>query len=145
MYYIAYSLFIVAFIYLLGFHSSLEEILIFALFYGTGNGAFRCAVHAQELVHIADKKRDLYSSSISAGSTIIGISMPLLVSATFFISKQLEINGYIILFLFLPLLYITSFIFINNIESYIPDTIKKADVKNFFNVKKYLFGLLYIL
>lgn len=145
MYYISYSLFILGFVYLLFFHNQLVEILLFAMIFGTGNGAFRCAVHSQELVHIADKKRDLYSSSISAGSTIIGISMPLVVSWVFFVSKILSFNGYIILFLFLPFLYITSFLFIKNIESYIPDTIKKADVKNFFNFKKYFFWLLYIL
>lgn len=144
MYYIAYTLFIISFVYLLWFHSTLNEIIVFSIFYWTGNGAFRCAVHSQELVHIADKKRDLYSSSISAGSTIIGIAMPLLVSAIFFIAKYISINAYIILFLFLPLLYLCSFLFINQIESYIPDRIKKADVKNFFNLKKYLFWLLYI-
>ena len=80
MYYISYGLFILGFIYLLLFHNNLSEILVFAGIFGTGNGAFRCAVHSQELVHIEDKKRDLYSSSISAGTTIIGITMPLFAS-----------------------------------------------------------------
>lgn len=145
MYYFSYTLFIVSFIFLLFFHQNMTMILFFASLYGLGNGAFRCAVHTQELVHIADNKRDLYSSSIHAGSTIIGISMPMLVSVVFYLSKFMNFNGYILLFLFLPILYMTSFLFIKNIESYIPKKIKKADVSNFFNVKKYKFWLLYII
>lgn len=145
MYYFSYILFIISFLFLLFFNQNMTMILFFASIYGLGNGAFRCAVHTQELVHIADNKRDLYSSSIHAGATIIGILMPIIVAFVFYISDLINYNGYIILFLFLPILYMTSFLFIKNIESYIPKKVKKSDVINFFNFKKYKFWLLYII
>jgi len=49
------------------------------------------------------------------------------------------------LFVILPIIYTTSFFFIKNIWDYIPSKIKKKDVKNFFNLKKYLFGQLYFI
>lgn len=145
LYYVSYILFIISFLSLFFFHGALLSIFIFGMIYWLWNWAFWCAVHTQELVHIQDEKRDLYSSSIAAWSNTISIVIPLFVSFIFFLSDNMfQIDGYIILFLILPLLYLTSFLFIKNIESYTPSQITKKDVYNFFNLKKYKFWLLYI-
>lgn len=145
MYYLAYSLFILAFILILIFSWKFWT-LLFASIYWLGFGSFRCAVHTQELVNIKDKTRDFYSSVISSGTNIINIIVPLFVSFIFFIVKKyFNFSPYIVLFLVLPFVYFISFKFIHNIWDYIPSKIKKKDVKNFFNLKKYLFGQLYIL
>ena len=145
LYYISYILFIISFLSLFLFKSFIFSIFLFGIIYWLWNWAFWCAVHTQELVHIKDNKRDLYSSSISAWTNVISIFIPLFISLIFFLSETIfNIDWYIVLFLILPLLYLTSFIFILNIESYIPSKITKKDVYNFFNLKKYKFWLLYI-
>ena len=145
LYYVSYILFISSFLSLLLFQTYIFSIFIFGIIYWLWTWTFWCAVHTQELVHIKDNKRDLYSSSISVWTNLISIIIPLFVSLIFFLSSNLfNIDWYLILFFTLPLLYLLSFIFIKNIESYKPSKIKKADIYNFFNIKKYKFWLLYI-
>jgi len=100
-------------------------------------------VHTQELKNIENKNRDFYSSSISAGRNIISIFSPLLIAFVFYISEIFHFDGYLILFLFLPFVYLFSFVFISDIDSYIPSKIRKVDFKNFFNLKKYKYGHFY--
>jgi len=145
LYYISYILFISSFLFLFIFNNSLFSIFLFGIIYWFWNWSFWCAVHTQELINIKDNKRDLYSSSISVWTNIISIFIPLLVSLIFFLSKNtFNIDWYLILFLILPLLYLTSFLFIRNIENYTPSKITKKDIYNFFDFKKYKFWLLYI-
>jgi len=53
---------------------------VYATLYGLAAGIYWIAVHSQELKNISDKNRDFYSSSISAGSNIISVIIPLLIS-----------------------------------------------------------------
>ena len=145
MYYLAYSFYISAFIFIFIFNWYLW-VYLFAVIYGLWFWMYRCAVHTQELVNIEDKTRDIYSSIISSGGNVINIVVPILISGIFFVvSKNFSFSPYIILFIFLPIIYITSFFFIKDIWDYIPTKIKKKDIKNFFNLKKYLFWQLYFL
>jgi hypothetical protein len=102
-------------------------------------------VHTQELKNIKNKNRDFYSSSISAGKNIISMIIPFFVSFFFLIGEKFNFDAYILLFLILPLIYLFSFLFINRIESYIPQKIEKEDLKNFFNFRKYKYGHIYFL
>ncbi len=145
MYYISYVLFILAFVELLSSRWSLIGGYIFWIIFAFWNGAFWNAVHTQELKNINNKNRDFYSSSISAGKNIIAMIIPFFVSFVFLLGKKFDFDGYIILFLFLPLVYLCSFLFINKIESYIPQKIETEDLKNFFNLKKYKYGHIYFL
>ncbi|MDD5212944.1 MAG: hypothetical protein PHG82_00745 [Candidatus Gracilibacteria bacterium] len=139
LYYLSYLLFFLSFISIFLSNFSIYFIFFYYLFYGLGNGAFRCAVHTQELAHIEDAGRDKYSSIISSGDNLIKFRVPLFISALFAISLYFKFNGYIILFLIMPVLYIFSFSFVNDIKSYIPKSkISKNDIKNFFS-KKYFY------
>jgi len=145
MYYMAYSAYILWFIFLFTFSWYLW-IYLFAIIYWLWFWMFRCAAHTQELVNIEDKTRDIYSSIISGWNNIINIFVPIIVSIIFLVVwKYFKFDPYIILFVFLPIIYLISFFFIKNIWDYIPSKIKKKDFKNFFNLKKYLFGQLYFL
>ncbi len=145
MYYIWYSFFTLSFICLLIFNWNLFWAYVFWSLYGLWNWSFRCAVHTQELKNIEDKNRDFYSSSITVWRNILQIITPLIVSLIFYLSTFSNFNWYLILFLFLPLIYISSFFFINNIDSYIPKKITLSDLKNFFNFKRYKYWHLYFL
>lgn len=144
MYYLSYVLFILSFLFLLVYwgHQTWYIYLFWALF-GLWNGSFWNAVHTQELKNISDNDRDFYSSSISAGKDIIAILTPFLIALIFTLAHIFQFDGYIILFWILPLLYLTSFLFIKNIESYTPQQITIDDARNFFNLRKYWFGHLY--
>ena len=145
MYYIAYILYIFSYLLLFILDKHIW-VYLFAIFYWLWNWAFWCAVHTQELVNIKDKTRDIYSSIISSWENIIKIVVPLLVSVIFFVVwKFFDFSAYIILFLLLPIIYAFSFLFIKDIWDYVPSKITINDIKNFFNLKKYLFGQLYFL
>lgn len=143
MYYIGYVLFMMSFglLFLLG--ETLLGIYIFSTIYALWNWVFWNAVHTQELNNISDINRDFYSSSISAWANIMDVLVPLGVATVFFLSNIFSFNGYSILFAFLPFVYVFSFIFIHNIESYTPTRITYDDVRNFFNMKRYKFEHLY--
>jgi len=143
MYYISYILFILSFIEIFLFKNTLVWVYVFWVIYALWNGAFRNAVHTQELNNIENKNRDFYSSSISAWSNIISIITPIIVAIIFYICSLFEIDWYIILFLIIPIIYFISFLFIKNIASYTPKKINMLDVKNFFNMKKYKYWHLY--
>ncbi len=143
MYYIGYFLFIISFILLFVLSGDIKGVYIFSILYALWNGAFWNWVHSQELQNIKDKNRDFYSSSISAWLNIIDIITPLWIAVIFYLSKVLVIEGYTILFWFLPLVYLLSFIFIYRIDSYIPSSIDYKDLRNFFCMRKYKFGHLY--
>lgn len=145
MYYISYILFIFAFVELLLSKWNLLGGYLFWIIFSFGNGAFWNAVHTQELKNIKNKNRDFYSSSISAGKNIISMIIPFFVSFFFLIGEKFNFDAYILLFLILPLIYLFSFLFINRIESYIPQKIEKEDLKNFFNFRKYKYGHIYFL
>jgi len=145
LYYVSYILFTISFLSLFIFKNYIFSIFLFGIIYWLWSWTFRCAVHTQELVNINDEKRDLYSSLISAGTNVISVIIPLFVSLVFFLSDTtFNVDWYLILFLILPILYLVSFIFIRNIESYVPSKITKKDLYNFFDFKKYKFWLLYI-
>lgn len=143
LYYLSYVLFFFAFISIFLSIFSFYFIFVFSTFYWLWNGAFRCAVHTQELAHIEDKARDKYSSIISSGDNLLKFIIPLFISVLFAFSLYLHFNWYIILFLIMPLIYLFSFRYINAIRSYIPKSkITKDDVLNFFSFK-YFYILLY--
>ncbi len=143
LFYIAYLFFILSFLSLFIFKQN--AIYIFWILYWLWNGSFRCAVHTQELKNIEDINRDFYSSSISAWRNILQIITPLLISLIFYITNILNFDWYLILFLTLPALYLSSFFIIKKIDSYTPKKITLLDFKNFFNFKKYKFWHLYFL
>lgn len=145
MYYISYILFILSFLELFVFKWTLFWVYLFSGIFGLWNWIFRCGVHTQELKNILNKNRDFFSSSISAWENIISILTPLFTAFIFGIAKIYNFDWYLILFLFLPLIYLISFIFIKNIDSYIPNKISKEDFTNFFNLRKYKYWHLYFL
>lgn len=143
MYYIGYTFFTLSFVFLLIYNSSLFWAYVFWFLYWLWNWAFRCWVHTQELKNIEDKNRDFYSSSISVWRNILQIITPLIVSFIFFISYYINYDWYLILFFLLPLLYLSSFLVINKIDSYIPKKVTILDLKNFIDLKKYKYWHLY--
>lgn len=145
MYYLWYWLFISSFVLLFLFNWEKNIIFLFWLLFWTWEWAFWNAVHGQELKNIEDKNRDFYSSSISAWTNIIKIICPLIIALLFTIANFTQINWYSALFLFLPFVYIISFLFIKNINDYTPKKISKKDFKNFFNFKKYKYWHSYFL
>ena len=143
MYYLAYSAYIIAFILLFIFNWYLW-VYLFAVIFWVGCWMFWCAMHTQELVNIEDRTRDIYGSIAFFWVNIINIVVPIIISVIFFIvGKYFDFSAYIVLFLTLPIIYATSFLFIKDIWNYIPTKVEKKDIKNFFNFKKYWFGLLY--
>lgn len=145
MYYISYIIFILSFVELFFLNWTILWANLFWVLFGLWFWAFWNAVHTQELKNIEDKNRDFYSSSISAGTNILGVMIPLIISVIFYISWFLNYDGYHILFWIIPLIYIFSFVFINNIDTYIPQKITWWDFRNFFDLKKYKYGHLYFL
>lgn len=143
MYYISYVLFMLSFIELFVLKSTLTWTYIFWVLYGLWNGTFWNALHTQELKNIESENRYFYSSCLSAWKNIISIVLPLFVSMIFYLWNKLNFDWYFVLFMFLPFVYAISFLFIKNISSYIPNSINKHDLKNFFNMKKYKFWHLY--
>ncbi len=111
MYYVWYILFIISFVFLFFLKGNIFWTYIFWLIYWLWFWAFRCAVHANELVNIKDKDRDFFSSMISAWGNILQIVTPLIVTAIFLIANYLNINGYHILFIIIPITYLISFLF----------------------------------
>jgi len=145
MYYIWYILFILAFLSLLLFPNSQISTYVFASLYGFAAGIYWNAVHSQELKNISDINRDFYSSSISAGSNIISVVIPLLISWIFVLGILFSFDAYLVLFILLPLLYSASFLFIKDIPSYIPKPVKFRDLLESINIKKHTFANLYLL
>jgi len=145
MYYISYFLFIISFIELFIFNQSLFWVYSFWTLFWLWNWAFWNWVHSQELKNIDNKNRDFYSSSISAWNNVISIVNPLLIAFLFYLATIFKFDWYLVLFLFLPLVYLLSFVFIKNIDSYFPNKITKKDFSNFFNLKKYKYWHLYFL
>lgn len=145
MYYVWYVLFILSFLSLFFLEWNIIWVYIFSFIFWLGDWAFWNAVHTQELKHIEDKNRDFFSSSISAWDNIIKIVLPLIISWIFFVGKVWEFDAYILVFLFLPLIFMISFLFIRNIEDYIPKKISFDDIKLFFNLKKHKYWHLYFL
>ncbi len=146
MYYIAYFCFILAFLSLVFLQNIAGNIYIFGLLYGLGVGSFYCALHTQELKNIKDENREKYASFLSAGKNIIDITVPILIAGIFYITGFFKnINAYNLLFCILPITYIFSFFFIKKLENYVPKKVSKKEISNFFNVKKYKFGLSFFL
>lgn len=145
LYYFAYIFFVLAFLFIFLF-SWIFWTLFFAVIYWLWFWMFWCSVHSQELANIKDEKRDIYSSLIYSWKTFIGIIIPFLIALIFYlVEKYFNFNPYIVLFLFLPFIYIFSFLFIKDIWDYFPEKIKKKDLKKLFNVKKTFFSNLYFL
>jgi len=145
MYYISYFLFILSFILLFIFNSNLFWVNLFWVLFWLWTWTFWCAVHTQELKNIENKNRDFYSSSISAGSNIVSVVTPLLVAFLFYISWFYKFDWYLVLFLVLPIIYVSSFLFIKEIDSYTPKKITREDIINFFDLSKYKYWHLYFL
>jgi hypothetical protein len=145
MYYIWYVLFILSFLSLFFLEWKLVWVYVFAIIFWIWDWIFWNAVHTQELKNIENKSRDFYSSTISAWDNVIKIFLPLIISWIFFIWKIFDFDGYTIIFLCLPFIYMISFFFINNIWDYFPAKIKFEDVKDFFDFKKYKYWHLYFL
>jgi hypothetical protein len=145
MYYLAYSAYILAFLLIFIFNWYLG-IYLFATIFWLWFWMFWCAVRTQELVNIEDKTRDIYSSMIYSWKTLISIITPLLIAVLFFVVEGLfDFNPYMILFLFLPIIYGISFIFIKDIWDYTPNKINKLGVLHYFNFKKNFFSNFYFL
>lgn len=69
-----------------------------------------------------------------------------MVALLFYIEEKFyNFNTYLILFCTLPFVYLTSFLFIRNIDTYIPKKIIKKDIINFFDFSKYKFWHFYFL
>lgn len=145
MYYLSYILFIISFIFIFIFKWTLFWVYLFWILYGIWTWVFWNAVHTQELKNIENKNRDFYSSSITAWNNLISIVNPLLIALIFYLANIFNFDWYYILFSILPLIYLTSFFFIKNINSYVPKKVKKQDFKNFFTLKRYKYGHLYFL
>ncbi len=145
MYYISYISFILSFILLFLLNNSIYWIYLFWTIYWFWTWAFWCAVHTQELKNITNKNRDFYSSSIWIWNNLISVIFPILIAFTFYLSGFYNFNAYLIIFFILPFFYIISFIFIKNIDSYIPSSINNKDFTNFFNLSKYKYWHLYFL
>lgn len=141
----SYLFFIFSFLILLFFWWNIIWIYLYGSLYWLALWLYWNWVHTQELFNIKNKNRDFYSSSISLWKNILEISTPFLVSAIFYIWTYFNIDWYIILFCILPLGYMISFRFINQIDDYKPKKLNKNDIKNFFNLKKYKFWHLYFL
>lgn len=144
LYYISFSLFIIAFLSLFIMHWE-YKLFLFWILYWIWNWAFWAWLHSQELANIEDKKRDFYSSSVIAWNNVLWIFVPFLISLIFYIStKYFNVSWYMVLFLIVPFLYFISFFYIKNIKDYSPKRIDLNHLKNFFNFKKNLYWLLYI-
>ncbi len=135
MYYIGYVFFMLSFVVLFLFPYNLYASYIYGVFYGVAAGTYWNAVHSQELKNIGDTSRDFYSSSISAGSNLISVFVPLLISWLFILWDSISFDAYTALFLFLPCLYWVSFLFIKNIPEYIPKKINISDIFECFHLK----------
>lgn len=145
MYYIGYILFIVWFLVLFIFPHNLIASYTFGVLYGLAAGIYWNAVHSQELKNISNETRDFYSSSISAGSNIISVIIPLIISGIFFFGDRINFDAYTVLFIILPITYSISFLFIKNIPPYIPKCVEFRDIFACLDMKKYKFANLYIL
>jgi len=143
LYYFSYFFLILAFILLLLFWDNLLWIYMFWSFYGFWVWTFRSAIHTYELSNIKDSHRDFYSSMVSFWENCLEILTPFIISLVFILSRYYDFNWYYILFFITPLIYVTSFFFINQIDNYIPNKISKKDLKNFFNLRKYIFWHLF--
>lgn len=144
LYYTSFSLLIIAFLSLFVIHWE-YKVFLFWILYWIWDWAFSAWLHTQELANIEDKKRDFYFSSVTAWKNVLWIFIPFLVSLIFYIStKYFNISWYIVLFLMVPFLYFISFFYIKNIKNYSPKRINLSHFKNFFNIKKNLYWLLYI-
>jgi hypothetical protein len=145
MYYLSYVLFIASYLFLFIAHESIISISIFGFIFGIWVGTFWNGVHTQELHNIADKDRDFYSSSISAGDNILTVVIPFLVAILFYVADIFWFDGYVVLFAILPGIYLLSFLFISNIVSYIPKRIDQTDVSNFSDIARYGWWHLYFI
>jgi YQGE family putative transporter len=144
MYYIWYTLFILWFLVLFVFPHNLWASYLFWVFYWFAAGIYWNAVHSQELKNISNDARDFYSSSISAGSNIISVVIPLLISGIFFFGDTIKFDAYTVLFIILPLIYSISFLFIRNIPTYVPKRVELRDIWACFDMKKHRFANLYL-
>lgn len=144
VYYLSYTIMIFSFSILFLLENNIYGAYLFWLIYWIWFWSFWCAVHTNELTNIEDKNRDFYSSMISAWWNIIEIIAPLIVTFIFFITEKNKINWYYILFIIIPIVYLTSFVFIKNTREYVPTKTKKIDINNFYNFKKYLWWQFYM-
>lgn len=145
LYYLSYIFSIISFIFIYIFNNLDYSIFIFAVIYGISCWCFWVSLHANELSNINKDKRDFYSSSVSAWSTLLKIIVPLFVSLLFFTWLYLNFDWYLALFFILPFIYLISFIYLKNTWYYIPTKTNKSDLKNFLNFKKYKYANLYIM
>lgn len=100
-------------------------------------GLYFNGIHVQELANIQDQERDFYSSLLSMGKSLIKVVTPFLVAVLFLFAEAVETDAYLMIFSLIPLLFLASMTAIHKVPDYIPQKIQRADIKNFFNIKKY--------
>jgi hypothetical protein len=143
LYYFWYGLFIISFLILLFWWQNGEIVYTFAAIYGLWNWLFWCALHTQELKNILDENRDFYSSSVSSWKNVLEIFVPLFIWIAFYFWEMYKFSAYKLLFWILPFIYLSSIIFIKNIDSYSPHKVLTKDILYFFWIRRHVFSHLY--
>lgn len=144
-YLVAYILFIIAFLLLFIFWKVGWVIYVFSILYGFWNGSFWCANHSYELSQITKEKRDFYSSSVTLLKNVFTILIPFLISFVFLLqTKNANIDGYKIIFIVLPILYLSSFLFIKNLPAYFPQNVSVKNILSNLHPKEIYQNLFFV-
>lgn len=144
LFYFSYASFIFGYLLLLLWWGE-SAAFLYGACSGLGVGLYFNGIHVQELANIQDQERDFYSSLLSMGKSLIKVITPFLVAALFLFAEAVETDAYLMIFSLIPLLFLASMTAIHKVPDYIPQKIQRADIKNFFNIKKYWIGHLVFL
>jgi MFS family permease len=127
-------------LYFLGFiwlaftpHTALY-LLLFSFINGTAMGLFWLGNHSYEMIFTKNEggDRDFYSSMVQGGTKVIQILSPLIGTVLVLVSEKIfGIESLSLLFLFLPLVYLTSLPFLFNLPHFIPKKITREEINSF--------------
>ncbi|MBT4937096.1 hypothetical protein HON22_04205 [Candidatus Peregrinibacteria bacterium] len=136
-YFKAFFIYFLSFIFLLFYHTGLQNLLIFSFLNGLALGMFWVGVHSFEMIHTHKNNRDFYSSMVSAGSQTMHILAPLIATISFIASEYIfQIETFLSLFFILPFVFIFSIPFIGKLPDFIPPYIPVVEIKRLFSDKK---------
>jgi hypothetical protein len=98
---------------------------------GIGIGLFWLTIHTYELMESRDHERDIYSTFLSAGGQIISVASPAFATLTIWISRNLGLGEFTLLFLATPAIFLSALPLLGALEDYRPEPVRSHDLVHF--------------
>jgi MFS family permease len=121
-------------------HAALLAILLG----GIGVGLFWLAIHTYELSETHDHERDVYSSYLSVGDQVMTLAGPAFATVLIWIAHQFNIHELTLLFMSMPLMYLTALPVFRLLRDYRPKPVRWHDIKHFVTDRRNQLAQVYL-